>query len=340
MQSNDSALICGFLQYLEFRGRAQGTIENYHCQLKRLVDFLVKRGKTLATASGDEVQAFAGLHLHELRVQPRSRRPAVAAVRGFYKWARQFNQIEKNPAVHLHYPRTGRKLPASMQLNALESMLMEMPLEEFRGVRDAAIVLLLAGTGIRVSGLVRLNEDDFVLQRDEQDIESAFVRVSEKGANERLVPVPAEALLMVRAYLGHPDIDPDKGIIDRTLASGSRVLFVNTRNPTRKECDNVGESRRLSSSGVRRMLKKYGRLAGIPEKLCHPHALRHLYATELVESDVDLVTVQHLMGHRKAESSRIYIHLAVRRLRAAADKGNPLGKIRTPTSGLVPLLSR
>ena len=104
--------------------------------------------------------------------------------------------------------------------------------------------------------------------------------------------------------------------------------------------DNCGEHRRLSARSVRRMSMAYGAQAGIPPKCCHPHALRHLYGTELVESDTDLTTVQQLMGHATLESTKLYVHTATKRLQDAVRKGNPLAKINTPVSGLTYVLDK
>jgi len=334
---NQDALLIRYLDHLEInRGRSPGTVNSYRLHIQRLAEYLAGIGKTLTAASSEDLEAFAGLHLHQKGVMARSRRPAIAAIRGFYQWLSRAGIIAANPAAHLVYPSMGRKIPEAMPLKSVEKMLMQTDLETFIGVRDAAIIVLLAGCGLRVSGLVAINEGHFFTEHVQDGMESAFLRVTEKGGHDRILPVPPEAWLMVRAYLGHEDMQA----IDRALPNGDRVLFCNTRHPGKKGFDNCGESRRLSAWGVRRLLVKYGRLAGVPAQYCHPHAFRHLYATELVEADTALVAVQQLMGHRSLESSKVYIHLAVRRLRDAVDKGNPLAKIRTPTSDLVPVLRR
>ncbi len=337
MATRDNTLILSYLQHLEIDlGRTAGTINSYFLHLSRLADYLAMNGSTLLSASTEELQKFSGLSLHKKGISPRSRRPAIAAVRGFFQWAHRRGHIKKNAAATLYYPSTGKQLPNTLSLKDLEKIIMQTDLNEFLGVRDAAIIFVLAGCGLRVSGLVALNESDLISQLDKDGKETAFLRVTEKGNQERLAPLPPEVLLMVRAYLGHSYLET----IDRSLPNGDRVLFVNTRHPGKKVFDNCGESRRLSSTGIRRLIAKYGRKAGIQKKYCHPHALRHLYGTELVEANTDLLTVQNLMGHSSAESTKIYVHLSTRRLREAVEKGNPLGKIKTPVTGLVQQLQK
>lgn len=223
-----------------------------------------------------------------------------------------------------------------MQRRELETLLLSCPLQDFLGVRDAAIISVLAGTGIRASGLTALNEGDLRTQLDESGRETCSLRIREKGNRERLVPLPDEAWLMVRAYLGHADIDE----MDRWLPNRDRVLFVSTQNRRVPAWQYVGEHRRLSPHAVWRMLRRRGERAGISPAALHPHALRHLFGTELAEADVDQLTIGQLMGHRDPSSTKIYVHLSQSRLRRVVDKGNPLASIRTPTSDLVHVLRR
>lgn len=333
----DETIILDFTSHLEVnQGRAIGTCNGYFRQLERLVTFLGDREKSLLTATQEDLEVFTGIHLHELGVSPRSRKLAIAAIRGLYKWCCRQRMLNANPAEGIRYPKTGRKLPYVMPLRAAEKILMQCDLYQFTGVRNAAVISVLMGCGLRVSGVSKLNQGDLVADVDEEGKEACYLRVREKGDHERIVPVPDECYLLIRAYLGHVGLDS----IDRSLPDGDQVLFVNTRHPRVKSHDNCGEYRRLSPIGIRRMLVQLGEQAGIPREFLHPHALRHLYGTELIESDVDILSIQALMGHRDTNSTKIYTHLSSRRLRKAVDKGGPLGKIQTPVSGLIHLLRR
>ncbi len=222
-----------------------------------------------------------------------------------------------------------------MTLESAQKLLMQPDLNTLIGVRDAAILALFIGTGIRLSGLLRLNESALQFYRDEKDKERLAVKVREKGKKERLVPVPDEARLLLRAYLGHPELEA----IGRTLPDGDRILFVSTKNRGISE-DKYHEERRLSARSVQDMIEGYGKKAGIPRKQLHPHAARHLYGTELAEEKVDLLTRQALLGHADPKSTEIYTQLATRALTRAADKANPLSKIKTPATELAREMAR
>lgn len=330
-------MIGQFREYLAFSlGRAERTAAAYARILGRLEAFLASCDRQLASATSSDLEAFVGLELHAQGVSARSRRPHVAAIRKFYEWASKRGLIASNPAEELVYPTSGRALPNVMQAKQLEALLLSIPLDEFLGIRDATIISVLAGVGLRVSGLTALNERDLVSETGERGREVWSLRVREKGGHQRLMPVPDEAAVLLRAYLVHPELKA----IDRVLANGDQVLFVSTANRQVPAWRYTGEHRRLSTYAVWRMLRRRGHAAGIPQTALHPHALRHLYATELAEADVDQLTIAELMGHRDPKSTAIYVHLAQSRLRKIVDRANPLASISSPGGELARTLRR
>lgn len=332
MKNDDS--IAEFLNWKRHnQGRSDATLDKYLDYLMRFSSFLIDKrgGRDFMTADRYDLEEFAGIFSHKQGISPRSRRPIVAVLRGFFKWMNDMGIRSDNPAAHLTYPRSGNPLPRQMELKNAEKILMQPDLDTFIGVRDAAIIAILAGCGLRVSGLVFLNESSLIWTENEGQ-EWLLLRVNEKGKKERIVPVPHEARLLIRAYLGHPNLD----LIDRTLPSGDRVLFVSTMNGVCQDHEYFGERRRLSRGYIKKILQKYGERAGVPKDQCHPHALRHLYGTELAEEDTDLLKIQSLMGHGDPKSTQVYVHLAMRKLSTQVNRANPLSKMKTPVSGIVP----
>lgn len=285
-------------------------------------------------ATRQDLYEFTGLHAHKQGLSPRSRRTLVAAVRGFYQWTVRDGELPNNPTDGLSYPKTGRRLPFVIPHAGVQKMLMKPDLDSLSGVRDAAMLALLIGCGLRVSGLVSLNQEDIEPVNDGAERDTCALRVNEKGKHQRLVPMPDDALLLLHAYLGHPDLPA----VDRDLADGKHVLFVNLRNRSVPLHEHRGEARRLSTSAVRRMIVKYGQLAGIPRKYLHPHSLRHAYGTMLADAEIDLLTRQTLMGHKSAESTKLYDNLKMKSLRRAVDKADPFREIRSPVAGLRDML--
>jgi len=322
----------GFLQHKEHvQGRRPGTIAQYRTHLKRLARYLQElHGKGLEDATAAMLEDFAGLYLHRRGLKPRSRCGAVAAVRQFYAWMKATGRMRHNPAHGMEYPAFGRPLPYGMTLSNAQRLLMQPDLDTFTGLRDAAMLAILAGCGLRVSGLVALNESNLRQFPLDGERTGLMLRVNEKGGRVREVPVPNEARALVMGYLGHDELQA----IDRTLTDGDRVLFVSVRNRRCPPDKYHGEHRRISIYAVRKMILHYGLAAGIPRAELHPHAMRHLYGTELAETGVDLLIRQALMGHADPKTTAIYTRLAMRKLHAAVEKGNPLSKIKLPVAGI------
>lgn len=324
-------------EFLEFKlhnkGRSERTVQVYKLALSRLHVFLGDKDPLKVTQ--DELLAFTGpwLHKHGLK-DPASRRTHIAATREFYKWLHERSLTKVNMGQFIHYPQKAKKIPRVMTLSNAAKLMWEPNFERFEGVRDGAMLSLLAGCGLRVSGLVALNQSN-VLQIEVDKEPRLALKVIEKGNKERVMPIPKEADLMLRLYLEHEELKE----IDRRLPNGDQVLFVSTMNRMVTVDEYRGENRRLNRRAVRQMIRKYGQQAGIPEDQLHPHAMRHLFGTELTEDDVTLLVTQQLMGHADPKSTEIYTHIAINKLTREVDRAGPLAKMKTPVSDLIAKMS-
>ncbi len=324
-----------WLEWLSLnKGRSEATIIKYRGYLDCFNGFL--DGKNIGDVDLGLLESFSGKFLFDRGLSSRSRSAAVSAIRNFFSWAKLKGFVKSDPSSSLSHPSIGRRLPRSISLQDAEKLLREADLDTFAGVRDAAMMSLLIGCGMRVSGMCDLNQSSLIFTADETGRERLVVRAKEKGSKERLIPAPIEVLLLLRAYLGHEQLES----IDRLLPNGDQVLFVSIRNRFVPEHEYRGENRRFAPRSVNDMLAKYAKQSGVSVAFAHPHALRHLYGTELLESDVNILNAQALMGHENADTTAIYAHTAMRKLSAEVDRANPLGKIRTPVSDLVAHLNR
>lgn len=331
-----SSIIEDWCLYLGMsKGRQPSTVSKYEGYLKRLSDWLDRQGKSLLSASVKDLETFTGIHAHREGLAPQSRRALIAAVRSFYRWAFGKQLRNDDPGRPLELPKAGKPLPRQASLSSAEKLLMQPDLDKFTGVRDAAILGLLIGCGFRITGLLNLNESN-LLWYMEDGAERLIIRTVEKGNKERFVPVVSEARLLLRAYLGHSDL----GMIDRTLPNSDQVLFVSTRNYRVPEQDYRGETRRLSRVTVDNMIKRYGRLAGIPPDQRHAHAFRHLVGVELYEHHQDLNLVKSVLGHENIDTTTIYTRMATRSMAKALDASSPLRNIKTPVSEIVKRIER
>lgn len=330
---SDDVAIESWLAYLKgLRGRSDRTIECYQAALVRLKEFMA--GKPLVKADRAELEVFCGLWLHKKGVVARSRKPYISAVKGFYAWLRSMGHIHDDVAKELLHPIIGHPLPRAISLANAERLMWAPDMGTFIGIRDATILSLLIGCGLRVSGLTRLNESDLQTMELESEVRLT-IRVTEKGERERIMPVPREAAALLRVYLGHEEL----ARIDRSFkGKGGRtdkVLFITTKSPTLAEHEFIGERRRLSRKGVRDLIQRHGIKKGIPADQLHPHAMRHLFGTELLEEDTSMLSIQELMGHADPKSTAIYAQLAMRKKMKTMDRAAPMSKMTTPVSELL-----
>lgn len=325
-----------FLEELRHnRGRAELTIEKYRQLLVRLERSLAAKGKHLVDATSEDLTAFCGIDAHIARISPRSRRPMVAAVRVFYAWLARKRIVKEDIAAALTYPDAGVKYPGVLSISNAERLMMAPDVNTFLGLRDAAIIAVVLGCGLRASEVVGMNQGDLQFSgHDGREVLDIMVRG--KRNRERIVPAPPEVWALVRAYLGHDSLDK----IDRSLKNGDAVLFISTRNGRVSLANYFGERRRLNRRAVFQIFDRYARRLGIPKGERHPHAARHRFATELAEGGASLDEIRTALGHSSISTTQIYLHLAMRKRRETIERANPLAKVRTPVTALVRSLSR
>jgi integrase/recombinase XerD len=282
-------LVDEFLERLRVEdGSSPLTIAAYRRDLRRLVDFLRARRRTLETARPDDLVA----HLEALRrngLGPRSLARGLAAIRGLYKFGRSANLLRENPAALLETPRLPRRLPRALSKRDATALVESPGDASLLAWRDRAMLELLYGSGLRASELVGLRPADV-------DLQAQILVCRGKRDRQRMVPIGDAARRAVVTYL-------ERARPRLVRGADPGVLFVNTRG------------RRLDRQALWRIVRTRARAAGLRGGF--PHALRHSFASHLLEGGADLRSVQALLGHADIGTTEIYTHLptdAVRRL--------------------------
>ncbi len=227
----------------------------------------------------------------------------LSALRSFFRFCLRRKLVDHDPLVAIVSPKTGRYIPVFLTVDESFALL-EAPAEQDRfRLRDKAILELLYSTGIRVSEMVCGNLEDL-------DFEEEVLKVRGKGNKERLVPVGSPAVEAVRAWLPQR-IQLMQARAERGKDVESKALFLNVRGG------------RLTVRSVERLVKNYGERAGVAQ-IVTPHALRHSFATHLLEMGADLRVVQELLGHASLSTTQRYTHLTLDHLADVYDKAHPL----------------
>jgi integrase/recombinase XerC/integrase/recombinase XerD len=223
----------------------------------------------------------------------------LAAIRALLRMQVELGQRRENPAELVSSPKRPRTLPRVLKPGEVETLLDRIPGGSALELRDRALFELAYACGLRAEELVSLDVEAL-------DFDSESIRVEGKGGKTRIVPVGEHALRAIERYLaaGRPALDRQSGPALLLSKSG----------------------RRLSTSDVRRRLRTWARRAagGAPALIdAHPHALRHSFATHLLEGGADLRAIQELLGHATISTTQVYTRVESRRLRSAYARAHP-----------------
>ncbi|HSB63580.1 MAG TPA: tyrosine recombinase XerC [Thermoanaerobaculia bacterium] len=282
------------------------TVRAYRSDLDRFVDFWQREfgegvaSKTpLSRVDTLAVRSYLA-SLHRSRLASRSLARHLSTLRSFFRWACREGHLEKNPARAIPAPRLPKTLPRAMTLPDTERLLdadEDAPFPE----RDRALFELLYATGLRVSEAAGLDLEDV-------DFTSQLLRVVGKGNKERIAPFGETAGESLAAYLPER-LRRRKGSSAAEREDGE-PLFVNARGG------------RLTTRSMARLLKRRLRAAGLPADIS-PHALRHSFATHLLEAGADLRAIQELLGHASLSTTQKYTHLDAAHLREVYRRAHP-----------------
>ena len=283
------------------RGVSERTERAYGGDLLRFAAYCDNIGVSMEAASPGEAQRFIG-DLSSEGISAVSVNRALSSIRGFYRWLVRFGRRKDNPVGNLRNFRTPKTLPAFLWEGEMADF---ADLPDTAGIlwplRDKALILAMYSAGLRISELVGLS-----LKSLDRDLGGG--RVMGKGGKERHILFSDEAREAIAAYLP------------------ARAARVKADHPT----DRLFVNRRggpVSVSGVRWIIARYSGRSGL-RKNVHPHALRHSFATHLVNAGCDVRIVQELLGHASLSTTQRYAHVDMERLKKVYAKAHPHGKRR------------
>ena len=246
------------------------------------------------------VRGFLG-HLQQRGLAKRSIARALSALRTFYRFLNTTQGLEVNPARAARSPKLDKTLPVHLERAEIEMLFVEAEARAdaggFREARDLAMLELFYSTGMRLSELAGLNDQDLDLVSDQAKLRG-------KGKKERIVPVGSHATAALRRYFRLRDA------LLAALGAAVRPVFVNQRG------------KRITTRGVQLAMKTlFGTLTRGRD--LHVHALRHSFATHLLDAGADLRAVQELLGHASLSTTQVYTHTSVERLKKVYHQAHP-----------------
>ncbi|HEY8204148.1 MAG TPA: tyrosine recombinase XerC [Pyrinomonadaceae bacterium] len=306
-----------FLDHLRYeRNVSAHTLRNYESDLQQFIDYLLPPPVESASRNGKKQSSkrvepdlkqidhitirewLASLHSDHKKKSSIARK--LAALRTFFQFLVREGVLESNPAKLVATPRKEKKLPVHLSVEDAVRFIETPDSETDFGKRDRAILELLYATGVRVSELVQLDLRHV-------DFNNKLLRVFGKRRKERIVPFGEPAAKALRDYLS------------------VREKFLMNAPATKRDAQPLilnYQGTRMTARSVGRLIEKYIKLcAGIHD--ISPHALRHSFATHLLDSGADLRDIQALLGHARLSTTQVYTHVSMEKLIEVYDKAHP-----------------
>jgi integrase/recombinase XerD len=274
------------------KGLADNTLGAYATDLEKFRSFQQSRSTVPST---DDVRAYID-YLHGSGLGNRSIARHLTTIRNFLSFLLREGVLPEDPAAQLRAPKQWQTLPKLLNREDIGRILQAPEASRPTGLRDRAMLQLLYASGLRVTELCRLAMGDL-------NLEMGVVRTTGKGNKQRLVPVGKEALRAAADYV-------NSGRAALLKGRASRYLFVTARGGC------------LTRQAFWKLLAGYGRKVGLFRGIT-PHALRHSFATHLLEGGADLRSVQVMLGHADIATTQIYTHVVRSRLRETIERHHP-----------------
>jgi integrase/recombinase XerD len=277
--------INGYASYLKLeRSLSANSVASYIEDTQKLSQFFASEHTSITPqrVTADILRDFIAW-INKKGLSGRSQARVLSGIKGFFKYLILENIIQDNPAALLESPRIGRKLPDTLSIEEIDSIISAIDLSKPEGTRNKAILETLYSCGLRVSELVEMKISNYFP-------EIGYVKITGKGNKERLVPIGSTAVKCIRLYKESIRVhwQPKRGSED--------ILFLNRHG------------NKLTRVMIFTIIKQLTEKAGI-KKTISPHTFRHSFATHLINGGADLRAVQEMLGHESITTTEIYTHL-------------------------------
>jgi len=283
-----------FLEYLEFEKRySPHTISNYQRDLSSLLNYLNAQNITDWQAVKPQTIRLFVAHRHRKGSGGKSIGRQLSAIRSLYQYLQKHQAVTNNPAMDIPAPKSGKKLPAALDIENIEQLLNSTD-QSTIAVRDRAMIELMYSAGLRLAELINLDLGML-------DLSAGIARVTGKGSKQREVPIGRAAIKAVKAWLA---------LRQEVANNDENALFVSNRG------------NRISPRTVQQRMKQLAQKQRLDQHL-HPHKLRHSFASHMLESSGDLRAVQELLGHADIRTTQVYTHLDFQHLAKVYDTAHP-----------------
>jgi integrase/recombinase XerD len=281
---NWKTFIKSYQSYLKIeRGLSQNTIDNYTFDIERLCLFLEENAIDISPVKIKEETIQQFIYAVSKAVNARSQARIISGLKSFFSYLIFEDYRKDSPMELIETPRLGRKLPDTLSIKDIDSLIAAIDLSSAEGERNRAMLETLYGCGLRVSELVNLKISDLFF-------DEGFIKITGKGNKQRFVPIGEITMKFINLYKNQvrSHLAIQKGHED--------TLFLNRRG------------KQLTRAMIFTIIKDLAVKIDL-NKSISPHTFRHSYATHLLENGADLRAIQLMLGHESITTTEIYVHL-------------------------------
>ena len=294
-----NAIFNSFIIYLkEEKGFSEHTVKSYKNDINKFLIYLSKSNMELKKVTKENIRDFLA-NQYDAGLSKKTIARRLASIKSFSKFLFNTDFITKNPTIFLSTPKVAKKLPSFIDEKIIDELMGQPDLKTEKGLRDKAILELFYSTGMRLSELINLNIGSV-------DDKNSLIKVFGKGQKERLIPFGKRAKFSIDDYL-------KKRALGWNAASSNIPLFVNSKN------------KRVPRRTIQRRISNYIKMIATGKRL-GPHALRHSFATHLMNRGADIRAVGDLLGHASLSSTQVYTHVKPEKMREVYKQSHPRGE--------------
>ena len=293
------SLVENFSDFIEFeKGLSKNTVESYIRDIRFFCDYIGKKDIKIEKVKTDDISSYFTTRLEE--ISKRSVARNLVTIKQFFSFLASEKVIDTSPAETIDAPRIDKKLPDYLSVEEVSAFLGAFDEDKPLNLRDKTVVELMYSCGLRISEVTTLKTSQINLRE-------GYIAVMGKGSKERIVPIGSVALNLLKKYL----------LSARPCIAKSETydeVFLNKHSSP------------ISRVGLWKIIKKYAQKSGIKKDI-KPHALRHSFATHLIQNGADLRSVQEMLGHSDISTTQIYTHLDNIHLKSAHKNNHPLNRM-------------
>ena len=279
------------------RGLSENSIINYSLDVKKLMRWLETNEINTSPVSISEEILQDFIYDIAKRINPRSQSRLISGLKGFFNYLIFEDYRKTNPLELIEAPKLGRKLPDTLAIEEIDTLIKTIDLSSKQGERNRAIIETLYGCGLRVSELTNLKISDLYF-------EEGFIKVTGKGDKQRLVPIGPTTQKYIEIYR------KEVRVHQKIQSLAKDTLFLNQHGKP------------LTRAMIFTIVKRLAEKSGI-RKTISPHTFRHSFATHLLENGADLRAIQQMLGHESITTTEIYTHIDRKHLTEVINRFHP-----------------